>query len=333
MNLQATVPPNKKSSIMNRVCRNCGSSEVQIIKGGCDLHPFFSYRVYGLRTTSKTLSTRLRTSKKLKILDRILFGLLTRVSKYCIETEVSSWNITDAMICKACEFYCIHHPLCEEQLKSMYHDYRSETYQSDWEEFEPGYIKNVGRFIGGTEEASARLSSMNPYLRTVLNEHGIRLDTVHSVLDWGGSDGINLPEVFPYAKRYVHDISNWDAVPGVTRLNCIDGSVSFDYIQIMHVLEHVLNPLEFLDAPLATLNPSGIIYLELPVEFNGTGIIEKALSNERRLKVHEHINLYTLRSLQTLAESKNLRILDIRIESIDFYWCKGPCLRLLATKA
>jgi hypothetical protein len=104
----------------------------------------------------------------------------------------------------------------------------------------------------------------------MLNDHAIRLDAVHSILDWGGSDGIDLPEVFPCAKRFVHDISNWNAVEGVTRLDCIDGSVQFDYIQIMHVLEHVLDPLEFLDRPLANLNPGGILYLELPVEFIGT---------------------------------------------------------------
>ena len=333
MNLQTMLPQNKDSSIMDKVCRNCGSLDVEIIKGGCDLHPFFSYRVYGLRTTSKTISTRLRASQKLKLVDRLLFGLLTRTARYCIDTEVSAWNTTDAMICNSCEFYCIYHLLCEDQLETMYHDYRSETYQQDWEDCEPGYIDNVGKFIGGPEEAAARLTSMNPYLSRVLNDHAIRLDAVQSILDWGGSDGINLPDIFPHAKRYVHDISSWDPVEGVTRLDTIDGSVRFDYIQIMHVLEHVLNPLEFLDTPLANLNSGGILYLELPVEFNGTGLISKALNNERRLKVHEHINLYTPRSLEALAKKKNLQVLDISIETVDFYWCKGPCLRLLATKA
>jgi hypothetical protein len=66
------------------------------------------------------------------------------------------------MIFNTYEFYYIYHPLCEDQLAAMYHDYRSETYQTDWEEFEPGYIKNVGRYIGGPEEAAARMKSFNP---------------------------------------------------------------------------------------------------------------------------------------------------------------------------
>lgn len=121
-----------------------------------------------------------------------------------------------------------------------------------------------------------------------------------------------LPDVFLNAKHNVYDISSWDVVEGVTKLNSMDESVKFDYIQIMHVLEHIYDPLQFLEIPLAHLNKHGVLYLEVPIEFNGTDLIQKVICNERRLKVHEHINLYTPRSL-------------------DFHWCQGPCLRLLAT--
>lgn len=326
------IRPNEKADIMARICRNCGSEDVEIIKEGADLHPFFSYRVYGLRATGKVKSTRLRASKKLRLLDQLLLGSLSKIGKYCIDTEITTWNVTDAMICKTCEFYCIYHPLNDSQLESMYIDYRADSYQKDWERFEPGYINNVGKYIGGPEEAACRLKSMNPYLNEMLKAVPMRLESFTSILDWGGSDGINLPEVFPNAKRYVHDISLWPPVSGVTRLNTIDGSVRFDYIQIMHVLEHVLNPIQFLDLPLASLNPGGILYLEVPVEFSGTDLIPKAINNERRLQVHEHLNLYTPQSLEALAKKKNLRVLDVRIDTVDFYWCKGPCLRLLAVK-
>lgn len=318
--------------ILEKRCRNCGSTEVDIIKSGTDLHPFFSYRIYGLRSRARVKSTRLRMGKKLKMLDTVLFGFLSKLGGYCIDAECEAWNTTDAMICHSCEFYCIHHLLDESMLEHMYVDYRTEAYQKDWEDFEPGYIKTVGQYIGGADEAACRLKSMDPYLREMLKEYPKPFDAFEAILDWGGSDGINLPGVFSKARRYVHDISGWAPVEGVTMLNSIDGSVQFDYIQIMHVLEHVLRPIKFLEGAIAHLKPGGILYLEVPVEFSGTGLVTKALNNERRLKVHEHINLYTPRSLEALARTLDLQVLDIRTEIIDFYWCEGPCLRLLAAK-
>jgi hypothetical protein len=245
--------------------------------------------------------TRLRAGTKMRILDRLLFGLLSFVARHCVDSEVSAWNIIDSMICNSCEFFSVYHQLTDSLLASMYHDYRLDTYQQDWEKFHPGYINSVGRFIGGLDEAACRLASLDPYLVQVLEDYSLKLDSFESILDWGGSDGIILPNVFINAKRYVYDISGWDAVEGVTKLNSIDKSAEFDYIQIMHVLEHVYDPLHFLDVPLAHLKQGGILYLEVPIEFYGTDLIQKVLSNERRLKAHEHINLYTPRSLEALV--------------------------------
>ncbi|MCT0208180.1 class I SAM-dependent methyltransferase [Synechococcus sp. CS-1332] len=317
--------------MLEKICRNCGSSHVSVIESGCDLDPFFSYRVYGLQTTARVTSTRLRAGKKMRIIDRFLFGFLSFVARHCIDTEVSSWNTTDSMICHSCEFFSIFHQLTDSQLATMYHDYRLETYQQDWERFHPGYIKSVGQFIGGPDEAACRLSSLNPYLVQSLQNHSLPLDSFKSILDWGGSDGMILPNVFLNARRYVYDISSWDAVEGVTKLNAMDESVKFDYIQIMHVLEHIYDPLQFLEVPLAHLNKGGVLYLEVPIEFNSADLIQKVINNERRLKAHEHINLYTPRSLEALVLQKNLHVLDLRVETIDFHWCQGPCLRLLAT--
>jgi hypothetical protein len=324
--------PQGEPPALRKICRNCGSSDVTIIPDSSDLDPFFSLRVYGIKTTARVTKTRLRAGKKMKILDRLLFRLLSLVGRHCIDSEVSAWNTTDSMICKSCDYFAIFHPLTNSQLATMYHDYRLDSYQQDWEQFHPGYIKSVGQFIGGPDEARCRLSSLNPYLLEHLQDFDIQPESFESVLDWGGSDGMILPTIFKNAKRFVHDISSWDAVEGVTKLTSLDPSIKFDYIQIMHVLEHVLNPLDFLDLPLAHLKEGGVLYLEVPIEFNGTDLVEKVLLRERRLQVHEHISVYTPRSLEALVLRKNLLVLNLRVDTIDFHWCQGPCLRLLAIR-
>jgi hypothetical protein len=91
-------------------------------------------------------------------------------------------------------------------LASMYHDYRSNAYLQDWEEFHPGYIATVGRYIGGSEEAAQRLISMNAYLNRMIDDKVVPTESIKSILDWGGSDGIMLPDVFRQAERYVCDL-------------------------------------------------------------------------------------------------------------------------------
>lgn len=317
--------------MLEKICRNCGSTEVAIIEKGCDLDPFVAYRVFGLRTAGHATRTRLKAGKKLQLIDRILCGSLSHLAKYCIETEVSSWTVIDAMICHACEFYSVYYPFTDSMLASMYHDYRSDTYFQDWEEFHPGYIDSVGRYIGGGEEAAKRLLSMNAYLNRMSAANILPMEGIQSILDWGGSDGIMLPDVFPQAKRYVYDIS--DKKPGnqVTKLKTMDPQEKFDYIQITHVLEHVFHPFKFLQSPVAHLQPHGLLYLEVPLECDANGLIPKVLGNEQRLWAHEHINRFTPLALRSLVESTGLRVLDLTQETIDFFWCKGPCLRLLAT--
>jgi hypothetical protein len=55
--------------MLEKICRNCGSTDVDIIASGCDLDPFVAYRVYGLRATGQATNTRLRAGKKLKFVD------------------------------------------------------------------------------------------------------------------------------------------------------------------------------------------------------------------------------------------------------------------------
>lgn len=173
---------------------------------------------------------------------------------------------------------------------------------------------------------------MNAYLSRMQISSIFNLASIESILDWGGSDGIILPDIFQQAKRYVYDISDKNPIDGVKKLKTIEPDFKFSYIQITHVLEHVFQPKKFLEAPPSHLQPGGILYLEVPLECEANGLIAKVLNKERRLWAHEHINLYTPLSLRTLVETAGLRVLELTVETIDVFWCKGRCLRLLASQ-
>ena len=51
--------------MLEKICRNCGSTDVEIIARGCAIDRFVAYRVYGLRTIGHAKSTRIKAGKKL----------------------------------------------------------------------------------------------------------------------------------------------------------------------------------------------------------------------------------------------------------------------------
>jgi hypothetical protein len=57
-------------------------------------------------------------------------------------------------------------------------------------------MATVGHYIGGSEEAAHGLVSMNAYLNRMSDDKVVPTENIKSILDWGGSDGIMLPNVF-----------------------------------------------------------------------------------------------------------------------------------------
>ena len=300
-------------------CRNCGSNNILRIKNGAYLAPFFAERVFGIRIETKR-------GKKLKLIDSIVFKLTG------LALQGSTSLTTDSIICKNCTFLSTYQEISEELLTSLYVDYRTSTYNQDRDRHEPGYAQTIAPHVGSLLEAVKRNLSLNLYFKDLENKGLLTLANYKKILDWGGADGRFLPDLPIAAEKYVFEVSDCSPVPGVERIEATPDRPVFDYIQIAHVLEHISNPASFIKKPLANLAPGGILYLEVPMEVDPSCFLEQVETHKFPFFVHEHINKYTPKSLENLALSNGLKVLDTRLDIVELAYAKVDIIRLVATK-
>lgn len=305
---------------MSPVCRNCNSSAIIRIENGGVVSPFFAYRVWGIRSIGHDPMAR-----KERVINALSLGLL--------ETTMSKASMyADTVICKDCSFYSVWQEIPDDALAGLYRDYRSDTYNRDRDFYEPGFTQKVGIFVGKSGEASNRVAALEGYFKGLQAVGRFRRENIKNALDWGGADGRFLPDLGARCEKYVLEVSDTVPIKGVSRLDELDESQRFDYIQVAHVLEHLSNPHKFLAGPISHLSERGYLYLEVPLEVTPATLVEDVIAKKINLCIHEHLNKYTEKSLCGLADSHNLRILDVATEDVDFFWYKGTVVRLLAQK-
>ena len=90
-----------------------------------------------------------------------------------------------------------------------------------------------------------------------------------AILDYGGASGYNLIPFINQYDCYLIDYEKWQLPDGVTYLGknhtVLDKDKRFDAILLLHVLEHVPDPVVLLDSLSGYLNENGIIYVEVPL--------------------------------------------------------------------
>ena len=171
------------------------------------------------------------------------------------------------------------------------------------------------------------------YLKELQKKGFFLPEEIRKAVDWGGADGLLVPELTKEIERYVYEVSDINPIQGVKRISSLNDSHSFDYLQIAHVLEHVSNPSDFLKNCLNYLNDGGYVYIEVPFEVPDEESLSKDVQRKSfNLSVHEHINKFTILSLTKLAEVNKLKLLDARIQNLDIGWTKVKILRFLGKK-
>lgn len=129
-----------------------------------------------------------------------------------------------------------------------------------------------------------------------------------TVLDVGGGDGkLMLPFLNYQNDCYIVDY-NRHPLPKVNRLGDsvedISDEMQFDVIVCSHVLEHIADPVEFLQKTERLLKPKGKAYFEVPLEiWRGIPIDAEPVT---------HINFFTKHSLANALHQARFRCIRLR---------------------
>jgi len=178
---------------------------------------------------------------------------------------------TERIKCGKCKIQYTSYRPTDEEMAKYYSGYRDENYQKQRQKHEEWYTKEFNDKLG---DPNARKQAMNDIFLKFLN-----IDSIKSVLDWGGDRGQFIPECLKNAKKYVYEISNAALEPDVERISTKEDLYSrkFDLITCNHVLEHVSHPKKIIQELYELCNDNGYIFISVPKE-------------PAYPTVHEHIN-------------------------------------------
>jgi hypothetical protein len=299
------------------VCPNCNSPKVALYDKGM-MAPFFLKRVYGIEPLNLYTALPERYQK----LTTAFPGFLQR--RLRLYRPIGC----PIAICETCDFVSPGLPLTDDQISTLYRDYRSGTYNAERIRYEPEYAAIAARVGHDPQELKTRLTYMAAFLGDVPG-----IAKVKTVLDFAGSDGQFIPEVLQKADCSVYEISDVRPCrPEIRRLSDKSQLLTYDYIQICHTLEHVLRPRDMVLEAAGHLADGGLLYLEVPQQQSPEQIDALRGPDGSPFILHEHINLYTLKALNALVESAGLVPLKSNILPADLGWVTGTILGILAAK-
>ena len=183
-------------------------------------------------------------------------------------------------------------------------DYGGSSYRFTREEedrYYHEYMKPNGDYTNDRGcHGEAELLNSKEYIHmrrdTVVNilSKQIDLNSITSVIDFGGNTGDMFPLELNHADRYVVDIESRILSNSVRSISNPSESGLVDLIICSHTLEHVSDARGLIEEIKTYLKPNGWLYIEVPAET--VGIFNHGHN------FHEHINHYTPLALEnTLA--------------------------------
>lgn len=296
-------------------CRNCSSTEVKDLGFVGAVEPFFLKRVYNMEIGVPVSRNRIK---------RLLGGVLGPVKRW-VEKLQPSAALVELQICLTCSFVQMKEILPEEWINRMYSDYRSDSYNNERTRYEPSYAA-IAEKIGLPQEAPIRVAGLTKWLAGKMDIAGD-----FTMLDFGGADGRFLPDM--PARKYVFEISDYPPATGITRIESAQELGKYSYVQLAHVLEHVMHPLQMVQSVSERVEPGGFLYVEVPQDDTDATLADLRRGEiSKNLPIHEHVNRYSAPAVTRMLEQAGLDVAAIETERCDFGYATWTIVRGLGRK-
>jgi hypothetical protein len=272
--------------------------------------------------------------------------------------------ITSLHQCLTCDHRFFVDQYDDNEMASLYSEYRSAAYLSTRRKSEPWYTAKLNSANLDPLMIAQRKQGLTRFLSTFLTSDSRQL----IVADIGGDAGQFIPLALA-RQAYVVEASAQTPVSGVSRVGSIDDIPSpVDLVICAHVLEHLPSPVEFMSdlAASGNLSKDCLFYIEVPLErYHISPLLQSRLycrylhvlllsrwlticldflSVVARskagmifppllIKLHEHVNFFTSRSLAKLMTSSGLEMVGLREEKSSNLRTHQGVIRALARKA
>jgi len=312
--------------LRRKICRCCGHQTFERQKTEAIVDPFFAR--HGLQIIhEQQIDVPLIDWGLRRKIDRLPKPLALKLHRRLDQLRKKHLLTSSAIkiaygLCSTCHYLAPWHEIGDDQLSDYYAHYLTEEYKQARTAFQPGFAK-LGQVMGSQAEALRRREQHQAYVLPYLLELSkASSDGMVHLLDHGGGEGMIIPDL-RWVKGTVHDVESDQP----TNQEHPEG---FDFVQCLHVLEHVGHPLRTYARLVDQCRRNGLIYIEVPIEFPG---IEEVKAGDLPI-CHEHINKFCLKSIAALQQTANVQVIATQIGEVDFLHLEGltPVIRGLARK-
>jgi hypothetical protein len=249
----------------------------------------------------------------------LLYGLhIKNVESFQITEEgLSNCSIAYGM-CEYCSFIAPWPEISNDSLLDYYHFYASDSYRQGRLKFE-NYYKKISQVHLTSEEQKLRRESYQIFFS---NEVESLLPKNPSTLDFGGG-ALNEASVIPNLPKELINYYHFPSDQVYSSSNeLINDGKNYDYIQILHVLEHTGHPRNTLLSAVKKLKNSGFVYIEVPLEIKNKK--KAGRGGETIKKFHEHINKFCIKSIEALVVSCNLNPILVEESTMPLLTSQNP---------
>ena len=252
-----------------------------------------------------------------------------------VESLASPELDTRLVHCSNCDIQFFARRYSSSELQFLYSDYRGAQYLKRRRRWEPWYSSKRNHLIGHDHEVeTTRKCAVESFLSKFLNR-----DSVLRIVDYGGDEGQFIPELPNVEFVGVFEVSGRPVRSGVSILHSLEQlqSASPNLIMLCHVLEHLTAPRIEFEKILALLGNGGHIYIEVPLDghrvrsptpprlirclrssrivFVLSDFVSQICrfklgwrSRCRLIKQSEHLQFFTLPTLQIVAQELELSV-------------------------
>jgi hypothetical protein len=236
-----------------------------------------------------------------------------RVFGYEPVTITSDWGLRDvqsgvayvicnSLQCADCEVLFLDMRFDDEEMASLYANYRDDAYTRLRIRYEPGY-----------RETSEWYGERADYIREI--EAFIRpfVPFAPKVLDWGGDTGLNTPLQGEASRVDVYDVSKKPVINGVHAVDLDTAKrTRYDLITCCQVLEHVAYPLEIIVEIASMMDAGTLLYVEVPYEALMRSHQGSTDLHRQKHHWHEHINFFSDTSIRSMVAEAGLELVELK---------------------
>jgi hypothetical protein len=185
--------------------------------------------------------------------------------------------------CKSCELKFFSHRFNEDEMNSLYGNYRRKQYLEIRNRWEPWFKSNENNAYKA--QTNSLIENRREFFNKSMRIAGIDIKTLNGCVDFGGDLGQFIPEEIEGEKIVVDYSDQVDLNQSVKVVRTIEEVISkVDLVLCCHVLEHLPEIKPTIRSIASKITQRGYIYIEVPQDSHKSSPFHRGTSYRSWLK-------------------------------------------------